>query len=213
MQNQIQKLFLRDALKRQQIILTSVVLFILGVMSLSIIEVTKAANNATSNGTQNVTAGTLAIDNAPANLNFPDSAPGTNNSNYNISTDGVVTNDTRGTLAGWTLYGFWQTNWLKSTDANIQMSMNNDASGRMTWLPSDATVTNVTGDSGGATAGANNNFGGISSSNNLTLVQSNNSADNNGAGAYNMTNLVFQYDITTGAQTGNYTTTLNLTIT
>ncbi len=212
MQKVIRQLLLEDVTKRRQVIVSSVVLFVLGIMSFSIIEVTKAANTATSNGSQNIINGTLAIDNAPANLNFPDSTPGTNNSSYNIDSDGVVTNDTRGTLAGWTLYGFWQTNWLKSGDANVQLSMNNDATGRMTWLPGSATITNVTGDNGGAIAGANNNFSGISSGNNLTLMQSNNSSANNGAGAYNMTNLVFQYDITTGAQTGSYTTVLNLTI-
>jgi hypothetical protein len=211
MKNQIQKLFLADANKRKQVILVSVILFALGVMSFSMIDRAQALTTGNSNGTQSVVSGSLSLDSAPDSLPFNNNTPG-QNLTTNTTTNGVVTNDTTGSGLGWHVIGFWQTNWLKNTDSNIQSTIKN----RMAWFPQSATITNVTGVAGGAIAGANANFTNINSENNagLTLMFSNNNtSSNNGAGAFNMTNLKFNYNIPATSVIGNYTSVLNLTIT
>ena len=210
MQNQIQKLFWQDALKRQQIVLSSVVLFLFGIMAFSNVNLIKAANTAQANGTQNVTAGTLDLDTAPDTLAFNNAAAGqASTTTVNTGSNVVQVNDLRGTKAGWRLYGFWETNWVKSGAPTTQMAMTD----RMRWFPSDGAspVNNITGEGGEVVNGSNANFAGIASGNNLTLMNTDGSG-NNGAGAYNKGNIKFNYDVTSGDLAGSYTTVLNLTL-
>ncbi len=205
----------RTAQRQRQVLSLATILFFLGLMSLSTVEISGAANNSDTNLAQNVTAGSLAIDNAPSQLNFSSGNPGstTTVNTGNAAANRIRTNDTTGAKAGWDLTGYFNTNFYRAADANVQLPINDGGTLRMRWFPGDAVINNVTGDSGGAVAGANNNFPGINSANSLRLMNSNNSAGNNGAGAYDMFNLVFNYDISPSASSASdYKTNLRLTI-
>ncbi|MFH1088393.1 MAG: hypothetical protein V1719_00960 [Patescibacteria group bacterium] len=188
------------------------VIFSVALMSIGTIQITQALDNANTNVAQNVSAGSLAIDQAATQLNFNAGSPGdSTTANTGSGTNGVVTNDTTGAKAGWALTGFFNTNF-KNTDGSVQMSINDGGTKRLGWFPTtNAVITNWTGDTGGAIPGADANFNGIESGNVLTLMQSN-TGGNNGAGAYNMTNLIFNFNIPPAAQAINYTTNLRLTI-
>lgn len=206
MKNKIQAKLRFQSEKILHGLVTGTVIFSVVLMSVGTIQIIQAGNTGDTNIAQNVTAGSLALDNAPAQLNFNSGTPGTSTT-ANIDTDGVVTNDTSGAKAGWDLTGFFNTNF-KNADGSVQM----DIAANLGWFPGSATITEVTGDAGGAVAGANNNFAGIEATNSLRLMNSNNSSDNNGAGSYNMTNLVFNFNIPVTAEAIDYTTNLRLTI-
>ena len=182
------------------------VIFSVALMSVGTIQIIQAGLTGDTNVAQNVTAGSLALDNVPAQINFNSGTPGANTT-ANTATSGVVTNDTSGAKAGWDLTGYFNTNF-RNADNSVEMNIA-DVLG---WFPGAATITPVTGDAGGAVAGANNNFAGNGSGNSLRLMNSNNSADNKGAGAYNMTALIFNFNIPITATATDYTTNLRLTI-
>jgi len=214
MKTQIQSKLLTQAQKKWQVLSLATILFLLGLMSLSTVEISGAANNSNTNLAQNVTTGSLAIDNAPSELGFNNGTPG-QTTTANIASDGIIINDTRGSKAGWTASGYLNTNFYKSTDANVQMPINDSGTLRLYWGANNGsggtTITNITGTTGDAIGGANNNFPGIDSGNTLTLMTNNDI--NNGAGAFNMTNLKFNYQISSGASVANYITNLKLTVT
>ncbi|HAR54667.1 TPA: hypothetical protein DCR79_00020 [Patescibacteria group bacterium] len=188
------------------------VIFSVALMSVGTIQIIQAGLTDDTNVAQNVSAGALSIDQAPDQLNFNAGAPGdSTTANTGSGTNGVVTNDTTGAKAGWAVTGFFNTNF-KNTDGSVQMSINDGGTLRLGWFPGLAVITPITGDSGGAVAGANNNFTGIAAANSLGLINSNQASDNNGAGAYNMTNIIFNFNIPISAQAIDYTTNLRLTI-
>lgn len=191
------------------------VIFSVALMSVGTIQIILAANNADTNVAANVTAGTLAIDNAPSQLNFSAGNPGstTTVNTGNAAANRVRTNDTTGAKAGWSLTGYFNTNFYSAANANVQLAINDGGTLRMRWFPGSTTITEVTGDAGGAVAGSNGNFNNIGSGGSLPLMNSNNSAGNKGAGAYDMFNLVWNYDISPSATSASdYKTTLRLTI-
>ncbi|OGB73997.1 hypothetical protein A2V68_00060 [candidate division Kazan bacterium RBG_13_50_9] len=211
MQNKIQKLLEVQAERNRQALILGAVLFFAAVMSVGTIEIANAANTANSNVAQNVTGGSLDIDDAPDNINFTNGALGADNSPANTGTNDVQTNDTRGTLAGWSLTGYFATDFWSSGNA-YSMAINDSGTLRMFWDPENAVISEITGDAGGAVAGTSTDFSGIASGNSLTLMNSNNGQANKGAGAYNLVNLVFLYDIPDVGYATSYTTTLTLTI-
>lgn len=210
MQNKIQKLLENHAERNRQTLILGAVLFFAAVMSVGTINTILAANNATSNVAQNVTAGSLDIDSAPSSIGFSDASPGST-STVNTGTNDVAMNDTTGSLSGWTLSGYFTTD-LWSTDNSYSLAINESGTLRMFWDPENADIAAITGDAGGAVAGSATNFSGIASGNQITLMNSNNSASNNGAGAYNIVNVVFNYSISPSAYATDYTTTLTLSI-
>jgi hypothetical protein len=220
MPNKISNLINSKAQATRQLLMLSVVLFALGWMTLGTVQFAiRAQNNANTDMNLNVSAGTLDISNAPPQVNFSTSTPGTVSSANTGAADlgnEIVPNDTRGSLAGWSIIGYFTTNWLKTTDANTQMPLNDGGTLRMYWGANNGsggtTINNITGASGDALGGANNNFPGITSANNLTLMTSNASSSTKGAGAFNMCNLKFNYNIPASASATNYTTRLKLTI-
>lgn len=186
------------------------VIFSAALMSIGTIQIIQADTVSNTNVAQNVTAGTLAIDNAPSEITFNAGSPGTITT-ANTTTGGIVTNDTDGSGAGWTVTGFFNTNFYRNADGNVQMAI----ASRMYWGANNgsggSTITNVTGTTGDAIGGANNNFPGVTSNSSLTLMTNN--GINSGAGAFNMTNLKFNYNIPVTATTGSdYKTNLRLTI-
>jgi hypothetical protein len=202
----IKKIFSADAQKRKQMIFVSLILLAFGLMSFSLVEGTRAGNQKVSSGTAKIDPGVLSLDNAPANLPFNDSTPG-NTNGCNIGSNGVVVDDLTANNGGWNLTAYWQTNWTKNSGAQ-QMTM----ASQMNWYPTTTgVITPGTGVAGGAIAGADGFFGGITSSNAKTMMYSNN-ATNYGAGSYNMTNLMFNYTVPIGSLTGSYNATLNLTL-
>jgi len=210
MKNKIQAKLRLQSEKILHGLVLGTVIFSVGLMSVGTIQIIQAGTDANTNVAQNVSAGTLFIDQAPTQLNFNSGAPGASTTaNTGSGTNGVVTNDTTGAKAGWDLTGFFNTNFKNTGTA--QMPINDGGTLRLGWFPGLAVITPITGDAGGAVAGANANFNGIESGNVLTLMNSN-SGGNNGAGAYNMTNLIFNFNIPITAEATDYTTNLRLTI-
>lgn len=213
MKNKIQAKLRLQSEKILHGLVLGTVIFSVALMSVGTIQIIQALNNANTNVAQNVTAGTLFIDQAPAQLNFSSGSPGSSTTaNTGSGTNGVVTNDTTGAKVGWDLTGFFNTNFKKNTDSNVQMAINDGGTRRLGWFPEAAIITPITGDADGVLPGANANFNGIESTNFLRLMQSNQASDNNGAGAYNLTNLIFNFNIPVTAATADYITNLRLTI-
>ncbi len=171
-----------------------------------------AANNAAMDMNLNVNAGTLSLT-APSATNFNSASPG-ETATANTATAEIIVNDTRGSQAGWNVTGYFNTNFYKTTDSNVQMPINDGGTLRLFWGANNgsggSTINNITGASGDAIGGANNNFPGIESGNALILMTNNDI--NNGAGAFNMVNLKFNYNIPVTASATSYRTTLILTI-
>jgi len=172
-----------------------------------------AVNNAAMNMDLNVNTGSLSLT-APSATNFNSASPG-ETAVANTTTSEIVVNDTRGSKAGWHVTGYFNTNFYKTTDSNVQMAVNDGGTLRMFWGANNgsggSTINNVTGTSGEAIGGANDNFTGIESSNSLTLMTDSASGDN-GAGAFNMVNLKFNYSVPVSASATSYRTTLILTV-
>ena len=209
--NKIQKLLRKQAETSRQIMILGTVLFAVSVMSIATIKITDAATDADTNVAQNVTAGALAIT-APSELTFSDGGVG-DNTEANIVSGGPITiADTRGNLDGWEVTGFFNTNFLKTTDVNIQMPINSANGDLLRWEPASMTVENNTGDKDSVNVGADANFAGIEVLNSLTLATSNNGHADNGAGSFNVFNLVFNYAIPISAEATDYTTDIRLTI-
>jgi len=199
----------KETERQRQGLFFALMIFAVVGMSIATIQTSLAGTTADANFLQNVTAGSLSLDSAPSQINLAAGSPGSI-TNANTTTSGIVSNDTRGSLAGWAITGFFNTNLFSAADANLQIPITD-----MSWYPGtgNAVITPITGDAGGAVAGANGAFGGTASGNSKTLMNSNNSATNKGAGAYNMTNLLFNLSIpiaTTPA--ADYKTNLRLTI-
>ncbi len=206
--NKIQKLLQKRAETSRQLMILGTVMFTVGIMSIATIQISDALTDADTNVAQNVTTGALAIT-SPAQLNFNDGSIG-QTTIANVATgDPVTLSDTRGSLAGWDVTGFFNTNWIAAS-ATIQMAIN--PTDIMSWAPAVMIVENNTGNNAGVNKGANANFIGITSGNPLTLATSNNSHPDNGAGSYNVFNLVFNYTIPISATATDYTTNFRFTI-
>lgn len=207
--NKIQKLLQRQAETSRQLMILGTVLFTAGVMSIATIQISNAATDADTNVGQNVSAGALAIT-APTQLDFNDGTVGqTTNANI-VTGDPITLADTRGNLDGWDVTGHFNTNWLATGDPSVQMNIN--PTDVMSWAPAVMTVENNTGNQESVNKGANAEFIGVTGSNPLTLCTSNNSHADNGAGSFNVFNLVFNYTIPISAESTDYTTDFRLTI-
>lgn len=207
--NKIQELLQKQAEASRQLMILGTVLFTVGVMAIATIQISNAAD-ADVNVAQNVSAGALAIT-APPQLNFTDGGVGdTTNANIVAGVGNAITiADTRGNLDGWDVTGFFNTNWIAAS-ATIQMAISTDVI--MNWAPSAMAVENNTGHNDGVNKGADADFGGTDSGNSLTLATSNNGHEDNGAGSYNIFNIVFNYTIPIAAAATDYTTDFRLTI-
>jgi len=206
--NKIQKLLQQQAEMSRQLMILGTVLFTVSVMSVATIQLTDAATEADTNVAQNVSAGALAIT-SPSELAFNDGGVG-DTTNANIVTgDPVTIADTRGNLEGWDVTGHFNTDWL-AADPSVQMAI--DATDVMNWAPSAMTVENNTGNSESVNKAADNNFAGTEVGNSLTLCTSNNGHVDNGAGSFNVFNIVFNYTIPVSAEATDYTTDFRLTI-
>ncbi len=208
MKNKISELLRRQAEINRQTLVLGTVLFFAGTMVIGTIQLTNASTDADTNVAQNVTAGSLAIS-ANTQLAFNSGKLGeTTTANTGASTAITIT-DATGSRNGWTVTGYFNTNFTKLTDSNVQMAIGSD----MYWYPGSMQVAN-NGASNNASVnkGINGAFSGISSANNKTLATSNNSHDNKGAGTYDLWNLKFNYTIPMDATANDYKTTLRLTI-
>lgn len=206
--NKIKKLLQKQAETSRQIMILGTVLFTIGIMSIATIQLTDAATDADTNVAQNVSAGALSIT-SPSELAFNDGEVGqTTNANI-VTGDPIIIADTRGTLEGWDLTGHFNNDWY-AEDPTVQMSIDTD--NIMNWAPSAMTVEGNTGDSDSVNKAADADFIEVGVGNPLTLATSNNSHADNGAGSYNIFNIVFNYVIPAGATTTDYTTDFRLTI-
>lgn len=204
--NKIQKFLVRQAEINRQFMVLGAVLFVTGLMSVGIMQMTEAATTGTTNVNLTVSAGSLAIDQVPSQFDFSSDAPGATVNGNSGATDGnaVKTNDTRGTKAGYTVSGYFAQNFQ---NAGAQQSA---IASQMTWYANQISIVNVTGTTGDMLPGTLATFTGVGSAEAKTLATNN--AINNGAGAFNIHNLKMNYAIplTTPAQA--YTTKLVITI-
>jgi len=206
--NKIQKLLQKQAETSRQLMILGTVLFTVGVMSVATIQLTDAATDADTNVAQNVSAGALAIT-APSQLNFNSGEAGQSTEANIVTGDPITIADTRGNLDGWEVTGYFNSNFC-NTDGSVQMNI--DGVDLLRWEPASMIVENNTGNNASVNKGADANFTGTAVGNSLTLATSNNTHADNGAGTYNVFNLVFNYSIPAGAQAIDYTTDINLTI-
>lgn len=192
---------------RQHLIL-GVALFFAGTMVVGTIQLADAATTADSNVAQNVSAGALSIT-SNSQLNFNSGTVGqTTIANTGAST-AITIADTTGAGAGWTVTGFFNTNFTKLTDSNVQMAIDSD----MSWFPESMQVAN-NGSSNNASVnkGTNGAFAGTLVANSKTLATSNNSHADKGGGTYDIWNLPLNYTIPLSALVNDYKTNLRLTI-
>jgi len=207
MKKQIAQFLHTQAEINRQVLVLGAVLFFAGIMAVGTIQLTSAAT-ADTNVAQNVTAGSLAIT-SNAQLNFNSGSIG----QTTIANTGAVTaitlQDTTGSGNGWTTTGFFNTNFTKLADSNVQMAIDSD----MSWYPGDMQVAN-NGSSNNASVnkGTNGAFAGIASGNAKTLATSNNGHADHGAGIFDCWNLKFNFTIPLGATVNDYKTSLRLTI-
>ncbi len=207
MKNKISNLLQVQAEISRQALVLGTVLFFAGVMSIATIKVSSAATGDT-NMLQNVEGGAMAFDNVPNNVNFGATSLGEVNANVSTGSSGIVLNDLRGTKAGWSITGYVNSNFYSAATPATQMAV----ADRLTWLANAVTIANITGDTGGVVQQANNTFTAAGDAANLTLALDVGSG-NNGAGAYNITNLEFQYDVPALATVAaDYKTMFTLTI-
>jgi len=206
--NEIQKLLQKQAEASRQLMILGIVLFTVGVMSIATIQISDALTDADTNVAQNVSAGALAIT-APSQMDFNDGGVG-DTTNFNIVTgDPITIADTRGNLDGWAVTGHFNNNWL-AADPSVQMAIS--PTDVMSWAPAAMFVENNTGNSDGVNKAANAEFIGVGVGNPLSLCTSNDSHEDNGAGSFNVFNLVFNYTIPIAAEATDYTTDFRLTI-
>ncbi|MDD5605872.1 MAG: hypothetical protein PHR51_00880 [Patescibacteria group bacterium] len=206
MKNKIQKFLQARAEMSRQLLVLETVLFATVIMAVATIQIVNADTTADTNLAQNVTAGSLSIT-GPSQLNFNDGSIGETTIANITTSDPVRIADTRGNLDGWEVTGFFNTNWLKTGDSNVQMDI---GTADLYWYPGNMTVQNNTGNNDGVNKGSNAPFQGITNA--LTLATSNNSHADNGAGSFNLFNIEFKYSIPIGAEATDYTTDMRLTI-
>jgi len=208
MKNRISQLLSSQAEINRQHLVLGAVLFFTSVMAIGTIQLANAGTTADTNVAQNVTAGSLAIT-ANAQLDFNSGTIGQTTIANTGAVSAITVQDTSGSGSGWTVTGYFNTNFTKLTDSNVQMAIGTD----MSWYPGSMQVAN-NGSSNNASvnAGTNGAFAGIASGNSKTLATSNNSHADKGAGTYDVWNLKFNYTIPTNATANDYKTNFRLTI-
>lgn len=208
MKNKISELLRKQAETNRQALVLGAVLFFAGAMAVGTIQLTNAATDADTNMAQNVTAGTLSIT-SNAQLNFNSGTVGQTTIANTGASSAITVSDTTGSGSGWTVTGFFNTNFTKLTDSNVQMAIDSD----MSWYPGSMQVAN-NGSSNNASVnqGTNGAFAGVAVGNAKTLATSNNSHGDKGAGTYDLWNLKFNYTIPMSATANDYKTNLRLTI-
>ncbi|OGB85720.1 hypothetical protein A2994_03120 [candidate division Kazan bacterium RIFCSPLOWO2_01_FULL_48_13] len=207
MKNKLSGFFQTQAEINRQMLVLGSVLFFAGVMAIGTIQLANAGLTADTNVAQNVTAGSLAIT-ANTQLNFNSgSISQTTLANTGAST-AIVLQDTSGSGNGWSVTGYFNTNFVAANPA-VQMAIDSD----MAWYPGDMQVANNgTSNNASVNKGGNGAFVGIASGNNKTLATSNNSHGDKGAGTYDVWNLPLNYTIPLSATATDYTTSFRLTI-
>ena len=208
MKNQFAQFLYTQAEASRQMLVLGAVLFFTGVMAIGTIQITNALTDADTNVAQNVSAGSLAIT-SNSQLNFNSGTISQTTTANTGSVTAVVLTDTTGSGNGWSVTGYFNTNFTKLTDSNVQMAIDSD----MSWYPGDMQVAN-NGASNNASVnkGANGAFAGIDAGNNKTFATSNNSHGDKGAGTYDCWNLKLNYTIPGSATANDYKTNLRLTI-
>lgn len=208
MKNKVSGLLQLHAEKNRQGLVLGTVLFFAGVMAIGTIQITNAALTADTNVAQNVSAGSLAIT-ANAQLNFNSGSISQTTIANTGAVTAVVLQDTSGSGNGWSVTGYFNTNFTKLTDSNVQMAIDSD----MSWYPGSMQVANNgTSNNASVNVGANGAFTGVSAGANKTFATSNNSHADKGAGIYDVWNLKFNYTIPLAATANDYKTNLRLTI-
>lgn len=196
----------RQAEINRQLMVLGTVLFVAGMMSVGVMQLTEAATTGNSNVNLTVSAGALAIDAVLSDFQFSSAAPGSEVSGNSGASDGnaIKTNDTRGTQAGYTVSGYFNANFQNS------VAQQSAIASQMTWYANQISIVNVTGTDGHTTAGALATFGGVASGNAETLFTG--SGATSGAGAFNVHNLKMNYVIPLDTPTDAYTTDITITI-
>lgn len=210
-ENKFKNLLELSVERNRQMLVLGTILFFAGVMTVGTIQITSAATTADTNVAQNVSAGSLAITASNAQLNFNSGSIGqTTTANTGTGAgNSIILQDTTGSGNGWSVTGYFNTNFTKITDSNVQIAIDSD----MAWYPGDMVVAN-NGSSNNASVnkGTNGAFAGIAAANNKTLATSNNSHADKGAGVYDVTQLQLNYTIPLSATVNDYKTNLRLTI-
>lgn len=206
MKNKISNLLQVQAEISRQALVLGTVLFFAGVMSVATIQLANAGTTGDTNMTQNVTAGALTLTTANGNLGFNNGALGeTTSANTGTGAGNAITiSDLTGSGNGWTVTGYFNTNFYKITDDNVQMAIT-----AMSWYPAAMTVTNNTGNNAQVSKGADGAFSGNGAAASKTLA---NTAAGNGVGSFDLYSLGFNYTIPLNSAAASYKANLRLTI-
>jgi len=204
MKTKIAKFLQTQAELNRQVLVLGMVLFFAGVMAIGTIQLAQADTTGNTNIAQNVSAGSLAltVSNAQLNFNAGGISETTTANTGSGAGNAIIVQDTTGSGTGWDLTGYFNTNFVKTGDTNIQMAIS-----AMSWYPGLMTIANNTGNNADVTAGANGAFAGNGSGNPKTLANS-----SNAPGLFDLFNLKFNYTIPLEAEATDYTTRLILTI-
>lgn len=208
MKNKVTRSLWQQVERSRQMAILGAVLFVTGVMSIGVMQTTRAANTSNTNVNLTVTAGALAIDAAPSDFQFSSGQPGGTVTGNTGATDGnaIKTNDTRGTSAGYDVTGYFNNNFINSGSTHSAIAS------QMTWYANQTVIVNVTGADGELVKpGTAETFVGVGAGNPKTLA-SDSGTGANGAGAYNIHNLKMNYAIPITTPADVYTTKLILTI-
>ncbi len=204
MKTKIAKFLQDQAEVNRQMLILGAVLFFAGSMAIGTIELAQAGLTGDTNIAQNVSAGSLALTVSNAQLNFNAGGVGDTTTANTGSGAGnaIIVQDTTGSGTGWDVTGYFNTNFVKTGDTNIQMAIT-----AMSWYPGAMTISNNTGNNADVDAGTNGAFAGNGDGNPKTLANS-----DNAPGKFDLYNLKFNYTIPIEAEATDYTTNLRLTI-
>lgn len=205
MKTKIAKFLQIQAELNRQMLVLGAVLFFAGVMAIGTIELAQAGLTGDTNIAQNVSAGSLALTVSNTQLNFNAGGVGDTTTANTGSGAGnaIIVQDTTGSGTGWDITGYFNTNFVKTGDTNIQMAMT-----AMSWYPTTGmTIANNTGNNADVDPGADGAFTGNGSANSKVLANS-----TNAPGVFDIFNLKFNYAIPVEAEATDYTTNLRLTI-
>ena len=190
----------------RQMVVLGTVLFVAGVMTTNIIQPSQAADTSSMNVEMTITTGTLVFDQMPGQFNFSSGTPGSiiNGTTGSTNEQAIKTNDTRGTLDGYTISGYFNTNFVNGANQS-------DIASYMTWYANQISIVNVTGVDTELVAGPLATFAGVEA-NNAEVLALNGASGNKAAGAYNIHNLKMNYSVPLDTPAGVYTVEMVMTI-
>ncbi len=183
----------------KQKIFSTLILFFALVMIFGQMEVSKAANQDNSELYQNLIAGSLDITAENTNISFNNANAGMA-SNSLMNMNNIQVTDYRGSSAGWSATTGSIDNFIDVDDANVQITLNSS----LMWSPGDVTNLNSS-DITGVAAGTDDQY--LNTTRNLMTASA-----SNGEGAFQIDNTILNFIVEVTDPAGNYSSTLELTV-